>query len=67
MMVPRTKPGLKGDEMVEIININAPPEIIRSVRSSAIFLPAHHRNKEHWVTIRLDGTVSKEDVFLFLN
>lgn len=25
-------------------------------------LPAYHMNKEHWITILLDGTVSKEKI-----
>ncbi|WP_316675438.1 MmcQ/YjbR family DNA-binding protein [uncultured Tolumonas sp.] len=67
MTVTRAKLGLNGDEVVEIINIKCPPEIIGSLRSSAGFLPAYHMNKEHWITILLDGTVSKDDVLFFLN
>lgn len=67
MTVPRSKIGLDGDGQVEIINIKCPPEIIGNLRASIGFLPAYHMNKEHWVTILLDGSVSKEDILYFIN
>ena len=29
-------------------------------------LPGYHMNKNHWITILLDGTVKKERIFLCL-
>ncbi len=36
--------------------------MIGSLRLSKGFLPAYHMNKEHWITILLDGSVEREKI-----
>lgn len=62
MNVKQTQLGLKGDTKIDILNIKAQPELIGSLRLSKGFLPAYHMNKEHWVTILLDGSVSIKEI-----
>ena len=31
------------------------------------FLPGYHMNKQHWITILLDGTVGKSKILDFLD
>ena len=38
------------------------PEMIGSLRKESGILPAYHMNKEHWITILLDGTVEKQKI-----
>ena len=38
------------------------PEMIGSLRKDEGILPAYHMNKEHWITILLDGTVPKQKI-----
>lgn len=49
--------NLPGEGEVDIINVKCPPGLIGSLRKNKGFLPAYHMNKEHWVTIVLDGSV----------
>lgn len=62
MNVPKEKLGFSGQEEVDILNVKCPPEMIGSLRKSECILPAYHMNKEHWITILLDGSVPKEKI-----
>ena len=62
MNVPRAKLGLTGDGEVDILDIKSAPALIGSLRLSAGFLPAYHMNKEHWVSVLLDGSVPKREI-----
>ena len=61
--VERTKLGLPGVEYVPIVNLKVDDMMFRDmlIRQDGI-LPAYHMNKQHWVTVILDGTVSEEQV-----
>lgn len=54
---------IKQEGMVDIINLKNIPEIIGGLRKQPGILPAYHMNKEHWITVLLDGTVSEEKIF----
>ena len=47
---------------VEIIDLKAAPESIQSIIDGVKFLPGYHMNKQNWITIRLDGSVSIEEI-----
>lgn len=36
--------------------------MIGGLRKEEGILPAYHMNKEHWITVLLDGTVEKEEI-----
>ena len=61
--VPKDKLGLEGNEIVEVINVKVDDMFFRDmlIRQDGI-LPAYHMNKQHWVTVILDGTVNEEQV-----
>jgi len=67
MDVPREKLGLSGSEYVDILNIKCDPFLSGSLRMEKGFLPAYHMNRDSWITILLDGTVSAEDIFPLLD
>lgn len=46
------KPG-----QVDFINLKNDPDLITSLRREPGILPAYHMNKEHWLTVLLDGSV----------
>ena len=48
--------------IVNVINLKNIPEIIGGLRRENGILPAYHMNKEHWITILLDGTVPKKKI-----
>ncbi len=62
MNISKEKLGLEGKEEIDIIDIKCSAELIGSLRLSKGFLPAYHMNKEHWITILLDGSVEKEKI-----
>jgi len=62
MDVPRAKIGLGGDDIVDILDIKCDPNEVGDLRKKEGYLRAYHMNKEHWVTILLDGTVPLQDI-----
>ena len=56
------KLNIKKDGIVDIINLKNIPEMIGSLRKEKGILPAYHMNKEHWITVLLDGTVDKQRI-----
>ena len=64
MDVQREKLGLHGEEYVDVVNLKMDDIFFRDMllRQNGIF-PAYHMNKQHWITVLLDGTVPEEKVF----
>ena len=63
MSVEKNKLGLSGSEYVDVINLKIDDMMFRDtlVQQEGI-LPAYHMNKEHWITVLLDGTVEEARV-----
>ncbi len=66
MRVQGSRLGLDTEAPVECINVKAPPELIGSFRTMPGVLPAYHMNKEHWITIVLNGGLSERDILDFV-
>ena len=66
MDVPRERLGLSGSGIIDILDVKCDPILGGSLRLSSGFLPAYHMNHEGWITILLDGTVDKEQIFSLL-
>ena len=64
MGVEKDKLGLSGSEYVDVINLKIDDMVFRDilVQQEGI-LPAYHMNKEHWITVLLDGTVEEAKVY----
>ena len=62
LRLPRNKLGLTGSELIDIIDLKCDPLLVTSLIGQPGYLPAYHMNKEHWITILLDGTVPTEDI-----
>ena len=56
------KLGLQEDKTVDVLNIKCDPMMIGSLRMKEGFFPAYHMNKENWISILLDGTVSADEI-----
>lgn len=65
--LPRQTLGLPGDGEIDVLNVKCPPELVGSLRLTPGFLPAYHMNKEHWITILLDGSVDRETICRLLD
>ena len=67
MNIERSKLGLDGDDTVEIIDVKCDPEMTGMIIQTYGFLPGYHMNKQHWITILLDGTVGESKILDFLD
>lgn len=67
MNVEKSKLGLNGDGTVEIIDVKCDPEMTGMIIQIYGFLPGYHMNKQHWITILLDGTVGESKILDFLD
>lgn len=67
MNVERSKLGLDEDDTVEIMDVKCDPEMTGMIIQTYGFLPGYHMNKQHWITILLDGTVGESKILDFLD
>lgn len=63
MPVKRKKIALEGSGEIYILNVKSDPEVISFLSQVEGYMPAYHMNKQHWLTVFLDGTVPREQVF----
>ncbi len=57
MPIPRSKLGLPEDTVCDVMNLKCDPLMLGSVLMQKGFFPAYHMNKNHWLTVLLDGSV----------
>lgn len=67
MDVPQNKVGLDGEEAVDILDIKCEPDMVVSLSAQKGFARAYHMNKQHWLTIILDGTVADDEIYNLLD
>lgn len=63
MRVQRRRIGAGGDGDADILDLKCEPALIGALIDKRGFFPAYHMNKEHWITILLDGAVPEQEVF----
>ena len=54
--------GLQGEQTLDVMNVKCSTIMIGSLLSTKGFLPAYHMNKNHWISIVLDGSVSDDQI-----
>ena len=64
MHVSRRKFGLDRDEVIDVVNLKLPPDMIDSFNASDGVYPAYHMNKMHWISVLLPD--APDDVVEFL-
>ena len=62
MEIPKAKLGIEEVGNINIINLKSDPLLIGSLILNKGILPAYHMNKNHWITVCLDGTVEKDKI-----
>ena len=63
MNVPKIKLSLSGKGSANILDLKCDPALKNLLRGQQGILPAYHMNKEHWITIVLDGSFPKEEIY----
>lgn len=66
LVLSRRKLGLDSDETIEILDLRAPVEEIKTLVDGKKFFPGYHMNKKHWITICLDGSVSMDEIKTYI-
>ena len=54
--------GARPDQIIPVINVKADTEWIYQISQTPGYMPGYHMNKQHWLTIFLDGTVPYDQV-----
>ncbi len=67
MDIPRSKIGLPGDDLIDVMNVQVDPVMSGSLRNSPGIFPGYHMNKEKWITVALDGTVDMAQIAILLD
>ena len=67
MDIPKNKLGLPGTDIIDVVNFKCDPLLIGSLLKEAGFFPAHHMNKESWITVALDKSVNDDTIKMLLD
>ena len=62
MEVSKRTVGIEGDGMIDILNVKLEPDMIINLNTQKGFRPAYHMNKNHWITVILDGSVKGDEI-----
>lgn len=66
MNISGEKLGLKNEDNVDILNVKVRPEDVGSLRQIEGIFPAYHMNKEHWISVLLESSVSSLEIYELL-
>ena len=64
MRVSRRKFGFDSDEVIDVVNLKLPTEMLGSFGAADGVYPAYHMNKLHWISVLLPD--APEDIIQFL-
>jgi predicted DNA-binding protein (MmcQ/YjbR family) len=67
MNVPAKKIGVAGEGDVEILDVKCEPDDVKRWQKDPGVIPAYHMNKEHWISIVLDGSVPADVIWKLLD
>jgi len=63
LVIHSEKIGLIGNSQIEILNLKMQKDILKTKINHQTYFPSYHMNKDHWVTIYLDGTLPIEEIY----
>ena len=66
MTIDKRKIGLKSDGQIDVVNLKCDANIVPSMWEQEGIFPAYHMNKEHWLTVALDGSVNESNLKFLL-
>ena len=68
MDIPRSRLGLDGDEIVDILNVKLDsPLLVDLLAREDGYFPGYHISRGSWVSILLDGTVALEEICAWID
>jgi len=63
----KKKLGIAEEGICNVVNLKCHPILSGSYRTIPGIFPAYHMNKEHWITVLLDGSVDADTVWELVN
>ena len=66
MTIDKRKLGIKEDGKIDVVNVKCEPNLAAATWEQQGIYPAYHMNKEHWLTVALDGSVLEENLKFLL-
>ena len=54
--------GIDREGVADVANVKCGPLLMDAYRKQPGMLPGYHMNKDHWITMRLDGTAEDETI-----
>ena len=54
--------GLTNGGCADVINLKCDPRMIGSLVDGKRYFPGYHMNKEHWITVLLDGSIPAGEI-----
>ena len=62
MEIPKNRMGIEEEGVINVVNLKSDPLLVGSLIIDNGIHPAYHMNKNHWITVCLDGSVEEEKV-----
>lgn len=59
--------GKNNENQYDIVNLKLPPEWVAQLSGQQGFVPAHHMNKRHWVSVYLDNSLPEKQLLSLLH
>lgn len=59
--------GVEREGVVDVMNVKCDPVVLPSLIDGHGILPGYHMNKQHWLTIVLDGSVPMEKIIWLID
>lgn len=54
--------GLPDIQRVDVLNLKCDPRIAGALLDGRRYLPGYHMNKEHWISLLLDGSIPLDEI-----
>ena len=61
------KLGADQEGDVDVLNVKCDPVLLPSLTDGRGLFPGYHMNKQHWISIALDGSVSMDKIIWLLD
>ena len=66
MTIDKSKLGISEDGQIDVVNLKCDENIVPSMWEQQGVFPAYHMNKEHWLTVALDGRTTENNLKFLL-
>lgn len=65
--LPMSRLGVKSDKKTDVLNLKCDPMLSFSFVDNEKIFKGYHMNKEHWISVLLDGSVPFDTLLILVN